>query len=414
MIKHLFKLMWNRKRSTSLLLTEIFLSFLVLFGIFSMAYDKYSYLSEPVGFNYKNIWNVTLNWKAEDDETVQSKQKQLLASLKNFSEIESASLTSTNSAPYYSWHWNTSMKNPNEKSIITTLTSADDNLAKVLSLNIIEGRWFNKTDDASNGIPIVINKKFRDEYFGDEFVLEKSKLKKNEKSNVNYKIVGVIDRYKYKGEFSENEPLIVKRFNINYNQDDETAENEQNMFAKELRASNHEQLMLKVKPGTTVEFEEKLVKHIANLTNGWEANSTMVEEKRNAVIKDNLIQILFPSALAFFLILNVGFGLMGVLWYSINRRKSEIGLRRAVGASSKIIYEQIIGEALLLGTFAIVVGIVFAAQVPILQIFDAELIIYLISIATSSVFLYCLVTVCSFYPGLLASKIQPVDALHNE
>jgi len=34
-----------------------------------------------------------------------------------------------------------------------------------------------------------------------------------------------------------------------------------------------------------------------------------------------------------FLVINVALGLFGVLWYNINKRRGEIGLRRAVGAT---------------------------------------------------------------------------------
>ncbi|MFA8343638.1 MAG: ABC transporter permease [Rhodothermaceae bacterium] len=401
MIKHLFKLMWNRKRSTALLFVEIFLSFLVLFGVFSTIYYKYSHLSKPTGFNYKNIWDVTLNWKSEETKSIQEKLKLLVPALKNFNEIEIASLATDNSTPYSESQWINSYKNEQDESIGANVNYLDDNFAEVLSLNVTDGRWFNKTEDAATKIPVIINKMMQEKFFKNAPAVGKSIYHRNEKNEIvkEYKVIGVVQAYRYGGEFEETMPVMIHRINLE----------------KEIKdIYPYRKLMLKMKPGTTIAFEEKLVKFLTNITDGWEINVTTVEEKRNAVIKSNILQILFPSVLAFFLILNVGFGLMGVLWYSINRRKSEIGLRIAIGANNKNIYEQIIGEALLLGTFAIVVGIAFALQVPILKLFKIEFVIYLISIATSSIFLYCLVTVCSFYPGMLASKIQPVDALHNE
>ena len=61
-----------------------------------------------------------------------------------------------------------------------------------------------------------------------------------------------------------------------------------------------------------------------------------------------------------FLIINVALGLFGVLWYNINLRKSEIGLRRAVGASGNAVSKQLVGEALVLATFALIIGSFFA------------------------------------------------------
>ena len=43
MIKHVFKLVWNRKRSTGLILVEILICFLVLCGILAVRYRNPAY-----------------------------------------------------------------------------------------------------------------------------------------------------------------------------------------------------------------------------------------------------------------------------------------------------------------------------------------------------------------------------------
>ena len=399
MIKHLLKLIWNRKKNNFLLLIEIFLSFLVLFGLLSFSIYQYSKLTSETGFEYKDILTANINWKKENDESVKEKLKQIKSSLKNFPEVEEVSLAAIFTQPYSTAQWTIGIKNKKGFTSFVNVHPSDDNLAKSISLNLIEGRWFNESDNAESDEVVVINNKFKKEYFGDENAAGKIMINHESNSNKKYKVIGVVDHFKYGGEFSEENGAMLQRF---------TLENKFRFL------SDYSVLIIKLKPGSDLSFEEKIVNHITTLTNGWEVNAELIEEKREAQIKSNLMQVLIPSSLGFFLILNVAFGLMGVLWYSINRRKSEIGLRIALGATGKKISKQIIIEALILGSFAIVIGIVFAIQVPILKVFNAEFIIYLISIATASIFLYCLVTVCSFYPGLLASKIQPVDALHNE
>jgi putative ABC transport system permease protein len=48
-------------------------------------------------------------------------------------------------------------------------------------------------------------------------------------------------------------------------------------------------------------------------------------------------------------------------------RRSEIGLRRAIGATGNSISRQLIGESLLLSTLAILLGCFFAVQFPLLD-----------------------------------------------
>ena len=113
MIKHLFKLIWNRKKNTSLLMIEILLSFLVLFAVLAIFYYNYSFYAQPTGFDYKNVWVLQFNWNTEEDAAVKEKIHQLDLSLKNFNEIENYSFCSSFSFPYSRSMWSTGLKNDN-------------------------------------------------------------------------------------------------------------------------------------------------------------------------------------------------------------------------------------------------------------------------------------------------------------
>ncbi len=401
MFKHLFKLIWNRKKSNTLLLVEVFLSFLVLFAVLSVFYYNYSFYSDPLGFEYKNVWIANLSPNSDDEDETRTNVENMYNLLNSFTQIESFSFCSDYTHPYAGNTWVNGYKNVEGVYVNTILHSGDDDFAKTAGLNFIEGRWFNKSDDAALVQPIVVNKLFKETFFNESSVAGKKfqRFDDNGKPEADYTVIGVIDNYKYKGEFVEESPKIFRRFNYR----DTTAN---------FRRNNS--ILIKVKAGTSIAFEEKLVGEISRITKGWNVKVSQLEVIRDRYIKDKGIEILVPSSIAFFLILNVALGLMGVLWYSINRRRTEIGLRRAIGASGKRILLQIIGEAIVLGTFAIVIGIAFAVQVPILQLFDTKIGIYIAGILTASVFLYFIITICAFYPSVLAAKVQPVDALHSE
>ena len=115
-----------------------------------------------------------------------------------------------------------------------------------------------------------------------------------------------------------------------------------------------------------------------------------------------------------FLIINVALGLFGVLWYNINKRRAEIGLRRAVGASGNSVTKQLIGEALVLATFSLILGSFFAIQFPLLNVFDLSSTVYITALILSVIFIYLLVIFCALYPGKQAAAIYPAVALHEE
>ena len=77
MTRHIFKLVWNRKRSTALILVEILICFLVLCGIFASAIDLARQWGKPLGFAYDNVWVVEIGgmlWRAEGDELAANRQ----------------------------------------------------------------------------------------------------------------------------------------------------------------------------------------------------------------------------------------------------------------------------------------------------------------------------------------------------
>ena len=115
-----------------------------------------------------------------------------------------------------------------------------------------------------------------------------------------------------------------------------------------------------------------------------------------------------------FLIINVALGLFGVLWYNINKRKGEIGLRRAVGATGNAVSNQLVGEALVLSTFALIIGSFFAVQFPLMNVFELPADVYIIAMLFSIAFIYLLVIICALYPGKQAAGIYPAVALHEE
>jgi len=60
MIRHLFKLIWNRKRANVLVISEIFVCFLVLFAVLTQALYTLSNYRKPVGFDYENVSAVSI------------------------------------------------------------------------------------------------------------------------------------------------------------------------------------------------------------------------------------------------------------------------------------------------------------------------------------------------------------------
>jgi putative ABC transport system permease protein len=286
-------------------------------------------------------------------------------------------------------------------SVLASFYQVDEDFASVMRFNITEGRWFNQQEQNSPYNNIVITQSLRDALFKDEPVIGKivAGMSGDEKNPRN-RIVGVIEAYKKGGEYSEDTPGSLE-----YRHLENVADSANVPFNT---------VLIRVKPGVTSAFEEKLMKQANQIAKGWTLEIKSMGEMRTSHNKVALIPLIVFSVICGFLIINVALGLFGVLWYNINRRISEIGLRRAIGAASGQVYGQFIGEVLVLATFGVVLGIFIAAQFPLLQVFGVQTKVYLAAMGGAVVIIYALAASCAAYPSRQASKIAPAIALHEE
>src|SRR5205085_7875179 len=59
MLKHLFKLIWNKKKQNFLLILEMLISFMVMFAVFTLLVFCYYNYRQPMGLDYENVWTVS-------------------------------------------------------------------------------------------------------------------------------------------------------------------------------------------------------------------------------------------------------------------------------------------------------------------------------------------------------------------
>ncbi|MBC5991220.1 ABC transporter permease [Pontibacter cellulosilyticus] len=393
MIRHLFKLMWNRKRGNFLMIVEIFFSFLVLFGVSTLLLYFYTNASKPLGFKYDNVWVLQTYSNDMPDAERRERTAQLLKQLRSYPQIEHAALAGPN-GPYTRSSSNTELAHDGMERTANVITVQDNAFKDVMGIEMVDGRWFNDQDAFSNRQPIVVTKDVEEAFFPGESAVGKTVMR----GDTERTIIGVITAFKPTGEMDDLTSSYFERTAL-----EDTAS----------RAMGT--IYIKIKPGTNPQFEEEVLETAANIGTGWTTDLQQMPDLRRSYLKQILIPMIIFAIVCAFLILNVALGLFGVLWHNINKRHSEIGLRRALGASASSVYKQFIGEIMVLATFGLVIGCFFAVQFPLLGIIqEVPTETFIQAILTSVFLIYTLVILCALYPSKQAAAIHPAIALHED
>lgn len=396
MFKHLFKLIWNKKKQNFLLLCEMLISFMVMFAVFTMIVNYYKNYKQPMGFKWDSVWVVNISnarqFKSMDSTTAY--YENIRNVLTSMPQIKAVSYCGSNTP--FSNNTNTTGFTQNNKTYDRINNyQVEDDYKNVFDMELLEGRWFNKQDVATAAKPVVINETLRHDMFGNEKAVGRIIGDEKDKKAEKRRVIGVVADMKDKGDYRTSGRGMYSRVDTGFFHWVGT-------------------IVIKVAPNTDAAFEGHLYKTIAS---NMKESSIEIEHltlKRDATNKETLAPIIILLIIAGFLIINVALGLFGVLWYNINKRRGEIGLRRAIGATGSAVSTQIVGESLFLATLSLIIGTFFAVQFPLLHVFDLPAGVYITAIFLSIGFIYLLVFLCSLYPGRQAAAVYPAVALHEE
>jgi putative ABC transport system permease protein len=304
-------------------------------------------------------------------------------------QVKEIGFTNSN-IPFSQSSMQTALSYNNKRIISINTYNVDDSYSRVLNMKVLEGRWFGKQDITAKNHPIVINASLKEMLFGNNGAVGKLIGDGNQQ-----KIIGVVADIKYRGDYSISEIGLYNRVDT---------------------ASFHslDKILIQVMPNADAAFEGRLYKTIAGYMKNANIEIEHLTNKRKNMNYFYLVPMMVLLIVAGFLIINVALGLFGVLWYNINKRRTEIGLRRAVGASGSSVSGQLVAEALILATLSLIIGSFFAIQFPLLNVFHLPAVVYITAQVFAIGFIYLLVLLCALYPGRQAAAIYPAVALHEE
>ena len=417
MIQHIFKIIWAERKINIWILLELILIFCILWFCSDYLFFMAKRHLEPKGFDIEHTYIINMRLTEEgkrissENDSIGEKGMEnelwaILDKVKKYPAIEYASY-SFSSTPYSGSYRGTSyMVDSVEQGVQLKVVTPE--FFKVYKIDQLSGAplsW----DNALNN-PIYIGAG-NDNLFAKK-APEAVKTINNQYEKSSSNVVGVIQRTKR----SEYDPYhcivytaITQNTSLKYNRE----------------------LSVRVKPTADNNFAETFKKDMQSQLNTETlslSSVTPLSDQRKSYMDWNGYSNEFKSiySITTFLIINIFLGIIGTFWFRIQSRRSEIGLRIALGSTKSNVKRMFLGEVTALLFIASVVATILCVNiaatdllkdigVPIPRREDStDAIQHIINYTIT--FLFLLVTACIavWYPAKKASDIQPTEALRSE
>ncbi len=399
MIRHLLKLVWNRKRSNALMILEICVSFLVVFVVATLGLFFLDNYRRPLGFEWRDVWNVRIGMGqteavSGDAPAQQATLARLIQEVRTLEPVEGAAGSFVVPFDQGGWTGTYTVRGRNVDMGVDRATVGFD---KVMGLRLVAGRWFEEADGAQSWEPVVIDQDLAHAVYGTGDPVGKTLFDPNP-GEPTFRVVGVVSDFRKGGELMPNDNFLFRFASMDHP-----------------RGQSFRNLLIRVRPGTPAAFEEALVKRMQGVAPDWSFEVRPLSQVRATSFRFFLTPLIVAGTVAFFLLLMVGLGLIGVLWQNLLQRTREIGLRRAAGASRASVHRQVLLEQIVLTSLGVLIGTLLVIQVPVLhligvlsdRVFAAGLLVAMAA-------MYLLSVVCALYPSALAARVQPAEALRYE
>lgn len=398
MFVHLVKLVWNRKRASALLVVEIFFTFLVVFLVTTLGTYLLGNLRRPLGFDHRPVWVVSMDvQQASDDEWTAAQVERFARLLRAVGALPWVeAVAGAHTVPYQIGSSQRGYEVAG-RHVETEVSEVTDDFARVMGLRLVEGRWFEPADDALGWEPVVVNLALARLLYGGESPLGRPATDPDP-DEPETRIVGVVDDYRRGGELAGAGNFMFERTRV----DDSQTRPPRN-------------LVLEVAPGSAGEREAELSVLLYALAPDWSFTVEPLSALRGSYFRLRLAPLVAGALVAFFLLVMVALGLTGVVWQNVTRRRREIGLRRAAGATGGQIHRQLVGELLLTAGLGLLVGSLLVLQLPALGLFAFltwPLVATSLALALAAIVL--ITALAGLYPSWMASRVPPAEALRYE
>jgi predicted permease len=384
-----------------LVVAQVAMSLVLLAGALLFVRSLQKLLAVDPGFRPEGIVAVSVDYRNAHFPKAQIAEvrRQMLEKLRARTGAISAGQVDMTPVSGSGWDQNAWAEGSGAPRVDALFNRAGPGYFRTMGTSFVAGRDFDEHDNLTAPKVAIVNEEFARKIFqgrnpvGRSFRREESA----DKPDTLFEVVGLVRNTKYYELREEFRPIAF----VPEAQDDDPG------------------------PGGTFvlrtnaplgEFYHSAEQAVADIHPGLGVNFTVLTTQlKESLMRDRLMAAL-AGAFGFLAGLLAVLGLYGVIAYMVARRRNEIGVRIALGASRGRVITLVLREAILLLAIGLVLGTALAAWAGQAA---ASLVYGMtprdpLTLAGACVLLAIVALIASYGPAWRASRLQPMEALRDE
>lgn len=308
-----------------------------------------------------------------------------------------------------------------DKTVDTNFMGTDYQYGKVINFNMQEGLFFDQQQEEGNANVVVLGSTVADELFSDsgtDPVGQVIKIKSNStNANANLggiplRVIGVVEP-RGTAFFQDQDDMVMLPLTIGQQQ----LLGNHYLQVINVKIDNADNIPESITDVTNILMSQHHIKQDVNI-------DFTVRNQADAVALLTTITSalsLFLTAMAAISLIVGGIGILNIMLVTVAERTREIGLRKAVGATNKLVMLQFLYESSTLtflgGIVGIILGVIVSYLISIMMHYlgyDWAFVISITSIILAVGVSIITGMIFGLYPAYKASKLNPIEALRYE